>query len=139
MNRDFLIDTNIISAVLKQNRKLSRKIAAVINEDGRNIFVSAVTYFEVKRGLMAVSAAKKMRLFNEMCNDYEILGFDGVPLIDRAAEIYADLRRRGKIIPDNDIMIAATALAHRLILVTDDKHFDRIPGLSVENWLAEAG
>jgi tRNA(fMet)-specific endonuclease VapC len=38
---------------------------------------------------------------------------------------------------DADIRIAATALKHNLVMVTENvNHFRRIPGLSIENWRA---
>jgi tRNA(fMet)-specific endonuclease VapC len=46
------------------------------------------------------------------------------------------LEKRGKPISDMDMFIAATAIEEDLILVTDNvKHFSRIPGLKVENWM----
>jgi predicted nucleic acid-binding protein len=55
----------------------------------------------------------------------------------KAAQIYADLRRRGKLIPDADILIAGIALTGGYTLVTQNlKHFQRVTGLNVENWLS---
>lgn len=54
---------------------------------------------------------------------------------DVAAELYADLRKLGQPIDDIDLLIAGTAIANGLILVTHNhKHFDRIAQLEVENW-----
>ena len=53
----------------------------------------------------------------------------------RAAEIYVDLKQKGRLISDADILIAATALTHDLILVTNNTaHFQRVPGLQVQSW-----
>ncbi|MEI6147392.1 MAG: VapC toxin family PIN domain ribonuclease, partial [Methylococcales bacterium] len=49
--------------------------------------------------------------------------------------IKADLKQQGNIILDADIMIAAIAVSNRLTLITNnEKHFIRIPNLSLENW-----
>ncbi|MDQ3773240.1 MAG: hypothetical protein M3461_02105 [Pseudomonadota bacterium] len=49
------------------------------------------------------------------------------------------LEREGQPIESGHIFIAATALAHNLILVTRNlRHFERLPGLVVENWFAES-
>lgn len=54
----------------------------------------------------------------------------------KAAEIYAVLARKGAIIPDADILIAGTAVAQGLAVVTNNEsHFRRIEGLRVINWL----
>jgi tRNA(fMet)-specific endonuclease VapC len=51
---------------------------------------------------------------------------------------YLDIKRylqaRKIRIPENDIWIAATAMQHNLILVTRDKSFDDIVGLSIQKW-----
>jgi len=57
--------------------------------------------------------------------------------VDRAiteifAKIRADLRGRGELIDNFDILIAATAIEHNLILVTGDKDFERIESLQLK-------
>lgn len=48
--------------------------------------------------------------------------------------IHAQLRRKGRPIPQNDIWIAATAMQHDLVLLTKDQHFQQVDGLNVESW-----
>lgn len=56
-------------------------------------------------------------------------------VVKRFGEIKADLKRRGQIIGDFDILIASTALVHRCTMVTNNQdHYGRIKGLSLENW-----
>ena len=51
-------------------------------------------------------------------------------------EIYAGLRKEGKLINDADILIASIVKAHDAVLVTNNEdHFSRIEGLKIENWL----
>lgn len=64
-----------------------------------------------------------------------------LPLPEKAAEIYgfirADLERRGEMIGNNDLWIAAHALTSGLTLVTNnEKEFRRVRGLKVQNWAA---
>ncbi len=54
--------------------------------------------------------------------------------IKKAAEIDADLVKKGEMIAFPDIVIAAIALTYDLILVTRDGHFKRIEGLKVEGY-----
>jgi predicted nucleic acid-binding protein len=50
----------------------------------------------------------------------------------RFARIRGGLRATGRVIGDSDILIAATAIEHRLSLVTRNRrHYDRIPGLTL--------
>jgi tRNA(fMet)-specific endonuclease VapC len=56
-------------------------------------------------------------------------------IISRASDIYADLYKCGQLIGDADILIAATALEHGLVLSTNNEHhFSRISGLTIDNW-----
>jgi tRNA(fMet)-specific endonuclease VapC len=61
-----------------------------------------------------------------------------VPCDAQVARVYGrvkdGLRRIGRLIPENDIWIAATALRHGLILATRDTHFAAVKGLAVEYW-----
>ncbi len=48
------------------------------------------------------------------------------------ARLRVDLRGQGQLIPDFDLLIAATALTHDLVVVTrNERHFQRIPGLAL--------
>jgi predicted nucleic acid-binding protein len=52
-----------------------------------------------------------------------------------ASRLSRDLDRRGLPIGDNDVWIAATALAYRLPLVSRNaRHFDRVPGLDIAEY-----
>jgi predicted nucleic acid-binding protein len=54
----------------------------------------------------------------------------------RAAEIYANLRKKGEPIGHTDCLIAGIALSNNLQLVTNNiDHFKRIKGLEIVNWL----
>ncbi len=62
------------------------------------------------------------------------------PFDEAAARVYAELRagleRKGQRLDEPDLRIAAICLAHDLTLVTGNvRHFERVPGLRVENWL----
>jgi predicted nucleic acid-binding protein len=54
----------------------------------------------------------------------------------KASEIYSTLKRRGELIGDADILIAASCLVRNMIIITNNEnHFRRIDNLPVENWL----
>jgi predicted nucleic acid-binding protein len=65
-----------------------------------------------------------------------ILNF-GVSEAVLAGNILAHLARRGELIGVEDVLIGATALVREYTVVTGNvRHFERIPSLQVENWLA---
>ncbi|MBI4027754.1 MAG: type II toxin-antitoxin system VapC family toxin [Verrucomicrobia bacterium] len=58
-----------------------------------------------------------------------------VGLFEAKAKLYARERKAGRTRPDFDLLIAATAKAHNLILATlNIRHFAAIEGLAVEDW-----
>ncbi len=92
-----------------------------------------MTRFEVLRGLYAKGATRQLEWFEEACIEAEILP----KILDRAAVIWGELHRAGRLIPDADLIIGVTALVHGLEMVTNNvRHFNRIPRLTVINWLA---
>ena len=82
-----------------------------------------------------VLARAQLRAFEQLWQALGIVMID-LAVLDKAAELYADLRRAGQLIEDADLLIAAIALVHELTLVTNNTaHFSRITGLHVEDWL----
>ncbi|MFM5891886.1 MAG: PIN domain-containing protein [Dolichospermum sp.] len=130
----YLLDTNIVSASLKQNVKVNTKLQE-ISSLKIDILISGITYYEVQRGLLRSNATKKLAWFQQFCQDYPILFLDDLRIFEKASGIHADLTNRGKIIQDADILIAATAIIHNLILVSHDSDLTRVKDLQLENWL----
>ena len=57
-------------------------------------------------------------------------------IVTQASAVYADLRKKGQIISDADILIGSTALVNGFGVVTNNtNHFNFIKGLVVKNWL----
>ena len=130
----YLLDSNIVSYILKKNIIVNNKLRQV-NLRGAEIFISRITYYEVKRGLLAINATRQLADFNQFCRDYAILFLDDINIIEQACQIHVDLQRRGLTIQEQDILIAATAIARGLILVSNDSDLLRVQGLTLENWL----
>ena len=130
---DYLLDTNIVSFILKQKSTILPKIELIKAEE-KKIFISCITYFEIRRGLLAVDAPKQKSLFEEFCQDYTIIFLDDLAILEKAAEIHANLRLRGLPIQTEDILIASTAIIKNLIMVSNDSDLTRIEGLNLENW-----
>lgn len=131
----YLLDTNIISAVLNRNKAVEKKLEEIAVDN--RICFSIISYYEILRGLLSVNATRKMKHFNDLCEEISVLLLDSLGIADQASQIFVSLKKQGELIQDADILIAATALLHNMIIVTDDKHFQRISGLIVENWLRE--
>ncbi|NET74412.1 MAG: type II toxin-antitoxin system VapC family toxin [Sphaerospermopsis sp. SIO1G2] len=132
----YLLDTNIVSAVFKNNQKVIIKLDNLRTQNEK-VFMSAMTYYEIERGLLAVNATRKLRDLENLCKEYQVLLLDDMAIFQQASKIYADLKQRGLPIQDADIFIASTAIIHDLIVVSDDSDLSRITGLKLENWLTD--
>jgi len=129
----YLLDTNACIGVL--NGTAPELVARMRAEDPAAIRMSAVVKAELFFG-----ARKSTRVERNL----DLLArffapFESVPFDDRAAEHYgvirADLERAGHPIGPNDLLIAATARANDLVLVTrNTDEFRRVVGLRIENW-----
>ena len=129
-----LIDTNIVSAFMRGNSQVIRKIEEYL-EKHDTLTISIITYYEIMRGIKALSSKTKVKAFHEFMSACNIEELD-LLIAEKAADIYDELRRAGKLVEDADILIAATAMKHGMVVVTDNtEHFKRIRGLKVENWL----
>ncbi len=96
--------------------------------------MNAVSYYELKRGLVLPRFAHRSSQFTAFAANYQVLPIDTAAL-DAAVGIYQNLRADGMLLEDADIFIAAIAVAHDAALVTRNlKHFERIEGLRIENW-----
>jgi tRNA(fMet)-specific endonuclease VapC len=97
--------------------------------------ITIITYYGVMRGHEYTRAYERQKLFDEFCRLNNVLLLDQAAC-RKAAQVYAQLKGQGKLIPDADILIASIALSGDYVLVTqNEKHFRRITGLEVENWL----
>ena len=132
----YIFDTNMISALMKNDEKVRAKFEEAVDSK-KIVFMSGINHYEIKRGFLAVNATRKLRIYDEIRKLFQMLFLDDEAVFDKAAEIHADLKRRGELIQDADIFIAATALLQNLILVSNDLHFQRISSLTTENWIRD--
>jgi len=129
-----LLDTDTISFHLKGKATVTAQIDAYLLEyDALNI--SVVTYYEIMNGLLYLDARRQLKDFEKLVSVSRIFPLT-IEIALRAAEIFADLRRSRQEIGHTDVLIAATALHHGLIVVSNNQsHFSRITDLPLDNWL----
>lgn len=131
---NYLLDSNIVSYILKKNAIVDNKLREV-NIQGGMVFISCITYYEIKRGLLYINAVKQLSEFHIFFQKYQTLFLDDLDIIEKSCEIHAKLKAKGTPIQDVDILIAATAIVRDLILVSNDSDLLRIEELKLENWL----
>lgn len=128
-----MLDTCVLSDVARgEKATLSRLKAA----ETSSIAVSAITVLEVEYGL--AREPRRARAIGPVMRDLleavTVLPF-AVEDARASAALRAALERKGRPIGAYDVLIAGTALARGLVLVTSNvREFDRVSGLRVENW-----
>lgn len=128
----YLLDTNICIYLLKKRFDVESRIRHV---GIQNCFISEITLAELYYGA-SNSGHKEKKM--EGVHYIERL-FTVLP-IRKAIETYADtkayLNSKGLLIDDFDLLIGATAICHKLIMVTENvKHLSRMPQIRIENWI----
>ena len=124
-----LIDTNAASALLRRNPKLISQLGV-----DTELYLPIVVYGELYYGaLKSGSASAQVARVEDLLSSVAVLGWD----LDTArtfGRVKAELAEAGKMIPVNDLWIAAIALRFNLPVVTQDQHFSRVSGLTVISW-----
>ena len=129
----YVLDTDIISYFLKGDMRIVNKLLAT---DPKSIFTTSINYSELLFGALNAQHNSK-KLLNDAVEIPRIMHVIEYNL--EAAEIFATLKaglvKKGQIITDMDLMIAAVAIVNNCTLVTNnEKHFRRIKKLKIANW-----
>lgn len=123
-----LLDTNRYRDIVTEVPDVTERF-----ENSSAAWLSLVTIGELRAGF--AFGSKKEQNESRLEAVLTLQGV-GVLAIDEEttmvyASIYQDLRRKGSMIPTNDMWIAAQAIQHDLTLDTRDKHFDRVANLKL--------
>lgn len=128
----YLLDTDITIYCLKGNEMVRQNLRSHINDP---IQISSVTLMELYYGAFkSQKVESNLAKVRKIENSLEI-----IPVNQDQVEIFGMLKVKlesaGTPLDDFDLILAATALSHNLILVTNnERHFSRIEGLKIENW-----
>ncbi len=129
----YLLDTFTVSDFVKGQPNVLARVKATLPT---LLAVSALTRMEVDYGL-ALNAARAVKLapmLDAFFSAIATLSFDAADA-KAAAAIRAALKKKGQPIGAYDALIAGTALARGLVVVTSNAaEFKRVSGLQVENW-----
>jgi predicted nucleic acid-binding protein len=121
-----IIDTNFYAAFKRNDAE-----AVAITRQAEYIGVNSVILGELLAGFRCGNRERQNRL--ELDQFVASARVDMITLDDETAEFYAqvfsELRLKGRPIPSNDLWLAASALQHGLALATYDEHFSTISGL----------
>ena len=129
----YMLDTNMVSYIVKGHSAAARRRLLALKEDAIAC-ISAVTEAEIFYGLAKKPEAQKLRALMEgFLANIRVFPWDRA-----AAQAYATVRARleasGRSLESMDMMIAAHAIAEDAVLVTRDKAFVKISALRTDDW-----
>ena len=131
----YALDTNIISYLLKDDEKVYSRYCEALAK-GDFCVIPLVVYYEVLRGLEANNAINKLHLFENLCDELDIIELTIADAVT-AARIYSINKHRGTPVDDADLLIAAQVITHEYTLITNNiKHFSGIDDLVYDDWTA---
>ncbi len=128
----YCLDTDILIEYFRGNEAIRRKVESLTGKD--RVGLIWLTFYEFFKGIFVSGKLGEERFLQELNETCLILN----PSYEAAkigGEIYAALRKEGRLINDADILIASIVKANDAVLVTNnEEHFSRIKGLKIENW-----
>jgi predicted nucleic acid-binding protein len=125
-----ILDTNVLIEVEDDNLNVINKIKEITKRRPSKPFITSPTYSEFLYGYQRENSKVK-EAAQVILNDYSLL--NSTKSSSRIlAETKYKLEKKGKMIPLINILIAAIVLDHDGTLVTMDKHFKNVEGLSIE-------
>ena len=131
----YLLDTKTLSDLICHPQGTVAARIAAVGED--TICTSIIVAAELRFGAAKSASTRLADRVDVILSALDVLPFE-TPGDRYYAGVRSELTRRGTPIGPNDMLIAAHALSLDLTVVTANSgEFSRVPGLKVENWLAE--
>jgi predicted nucleic acid-binding protein len=120
------LDTNRLTDLFQGDTSLAEWLGAC-----EEVWIPLVVLAEIKAGFYGGSRQQQNQILLRKLLAKPTVGvlLPGRETAEHYARLFVQLKRVGSPIPDNDLWIAALALEHDLILITRDRHFERIPQL----------
>jgi len=120
------LDTNRLTDLFQGDAELADRLG---NCD--EVWIPLVVLAEIKAGFYRGSQQQRNEILLRKLLAKPTVGvlLPGRETAEQYARLFVQLKRAGAPVPDNDLWIAALALEHDLMLITRDRHFQRVPQL----------
>lgn len=133
----FLLDSTAFSDLMREHAKVDARLASLPPTD--RAVICSVVRGEILYGIERLPPGKRREdLEAKAARLFAIVPCEPVPQAagDHYAKVKLARQQRGLALDENDLWIAATALAFGSVLVSRDSDFGQIDGLTVEDWTA---
>ena len=129
----YSLDTNAIIDILKKRGNTAVKLREVVHDC--QLVISPYVYFELHKGFLFSNATAQERIFADLEKILYKPQLNEFDVMKRAADISFALKKFGVSDQKIDIFIGAWTIEAGAVLVTSNiKHFENMPGLKMENW-----
>jgi predicted nucleic acid-binding protein len=129
-----LLDTNIISFVLRERDSVLRRFTEALASDAAFVSSDVVDY-EIRRYLVLKGAKRQLERYEALSRDWPAVSVTRQDW-HAAAKLWAEIHRAGRSIDDRDLLIAVSALKAEATLVTNNtRHFEGL-GVPLGDWTA---
>ena len=122
------LDTNRLTDLFRNDTELAERL-----EFCDEVWLPLTVLGEIKAGFYGGSESGRNEVLLRRFLGKPTVGvlLPGRETAEHYARLFVQLKRAGTPVPDNDLWIAALALEYDLVLITRDRHFRRIPQLSL--------
>jgi tRNA(fMet)-specific endonuclease VapC len=125
----YLLDTSIVVALFQGDPAIQARLAEVPEVFLPSVVLGELHYGAARSGRSQANAAR----IDELAASCTVLPID-TPTARRYGQVKAQLKARGRPIPENDVWDCRLCLEHSLIVVTRDRHFEEVEGPTSEAW-----
>jgi tRNA(fMet)-specific endonuclease VapC len=131
MTKRYMLDTNIVSQLLREHPQVLGQVLATPME---SLCISSITEGELLFGLANNPANLKLKqAVQELLRRVDSIAWDSA-VARKYGEVRAQMQKQGKGIGNLDLLIASHAIAIDAILVTNDQAMFLVPHVNTEDW-----
>ena len=125
-----IIDTSVMIPFLSGSSDAVDKVRGV----SQPVVITVITAYELLKGAYLSSKPEdNLKDAKEVISNIHVLDLTW-EACEEASKIFLELKQKGKMISELDILIAAIVKVNGEVILTRDKHFGTIKGLEIVNW-----
>lgn len=133
----FLLDTNAFSDLMRKHSRVEGRMSSLPVVD--RVVICLVVRGEILYGIEQLPQSRRRQILERQAAPlFAIIPCEPIPegAGDHYARIKLTRQQKGLTLDENDLWLAATAMALNSLLITRDSDFQQIDGLTANDWTA---